>query len=350
MEDEETGSSTAARVMAVATAAVEEDDWEEQPTTAGEKSVKKCVMPPNDDLPGEVKDDDDDDDIYTAVAFPGCDLFSSWLGRAEEDPVKDASLDAFMGKYYNKVEEDETEGGGVAAAASVTISKHESIHSNYELYDTPVWRARKRELLAKKLETLKEQPVRCSRIATGEVNLEVTAHHALEKIRRYGSRVLVIMIGIGMALIGYAIVSAADALHDVKINYAQTFFPNYLKGFGAHVGLSLLYVTVAYLPVAYRPIVAGSGIDYAKAMLNGINVPECAGLVTMLCKGVGIVFTSAASLPVGLEGPMIHSGLCLGANAWRIIPRNVPSFDTLFSDRSRRDFAAIGTSAGVAGE
>lgn len=333
MGDEETGSSTAAGAVALAVAkAADEDDWDEQPGKSVTSVTRNNVLP--------------DDASYTAVAFPGCEVFSSWLGRAEEDPVKDASVDAFMGRYY-KVEEDDTERG--TAAASVTSSKQESIHSNYELYDTPVWRARKRELIAKKLEDLKEKPVRCSRNATGEVDLGVAVHE-LEKIRRYGSRVLVILIGVGMALIGFAIVSAADALHDVKINYAQTYFPNMVKGFGAHVGISLLYITAAYIPVAYRPIVAGSGIDYAKAMLNGINVPECAGLVTMLCKGVGIVFTSAASLPVGLEGPMIHSGLCLGANAWRIIPRNVPSFDTLFSDRSRRDFAAIGTSAGVAGE
>eukprot|EP00975_Prorocentrum_lima_P031126 6535687-Prorocentrum_lima.AAC.1 len=77
-----------------------------------------------------------------------------------------------------------------------------------------------------------------------------------------------------MAVIGFAIVSAADGLHDVKINYAQTFMPDYRKGFAVHVGISLLYVTIAYIPVAYRPIVAGSGIDYAKAILNGITVPE----------------------------------------------------------------------------
>ena len=45
---------------------------------------------------------------------------------------------------------------------------------------------------------------------------------------------------------------------------------------------------------------------------------------------------------------MIHNGLCLGANIWRLVPRNVPAFDHIFSDRARRDFAAIGTSAGVA--
>lgn len=322
MADEESG---AAADIGVVVAVDEKNDKEEQPDVSTTNN----------------------DDAYTAVAFPGCEVFSSWLGRAEEDLIKDASLDTFMGRYY-KVEEDDTaEGGDIAAAADSTTQKEE-IHANYELYDTPVWRARKRELIAKKMEELEKKPTRCcSRNKTTDVEV---AMHELEKIRRYGSRILVIMVGVGMALLGYAIVSAADALHDVKINYAQTFMPDYVKGFGVHVGVSLMYITIAYIPVAYRPIVAGSGIDYAKAMLNGITVPECSSLITMFCKGVGIVFTSAASLPVGLEGPMIHSGLCLGANAWRIVPKNVASFDTLFSDRSRRDFAAIGTSAAVAGK
>jgi H+/Cl- antiporter ClcA len=149
-------------------------------------------------------------------------------------------------------------------------------------------------------------------------------------------------------MIGFAIITAAQTLHDLKINYAQTFMPDYSKGYGVHVGISLIYIVAAFIPVAYKPIVGGSGIDYAKAMLNGITVPESASLTTLVCKAVGVVFTSAASLPVGIEGPMIHCGLCLGANVWRIIPRSVPMFDTLFSDRSRRDFAAIGTAAGVA--
>ena len=321
MSDEEAGDAAADAVSAAS--------WEEHPSSS---TLQQPYVY----------------NVYTAVAFPGCEVFSSWLERAKEDQVKDASLDAFMGRYY-KVE-DATEGGDATEGSNVVKDPVDFIHADYQLFDTPVWRARKRDLITKKLDELKNKKQRrCARNRNGQADLG-QAVHDLDRIRRYGSRVLVIMIGIGMALIGYAIISAADALHDVRTDYVQSLLPDFGKGFVAHVGIAVAYITVAYIPVAYKPIVAGSGIDYAKAILNGVNVPEASTFVTLVCKAVGIIFTSAASLPAGLEGPMIHNGLCLGANAWRIVPRNIPAFDHLFSDRSRRDFAAIGTSAGVAGK
>lgn len=55
----------------------------------------------------------------------------------------------------------------------------------------------------------------------------------------------------------------------------------------------------------------------------------------------------SASLPAGLEGPMIHLGLCLGENANCLVPRKYQVLDSLRSERSRIDYTAIGTAAGV---
>lgn len=313
--------------------------------------------------------------VYTKEDFPGADAFASWLGRAGVDPEKDHSVDAFMGKLYvmndtndsqlafKNISNNESDADNSVEVEEVNETKASAVNTkhnaDYQLYDTAVWRERKRSQIAKYMGKVNDHRERGGnsldprrwRWRHQESDATVDAGKAtseLEKIRRYGTRILVILIGVIMALIGYAIVNASDYLQKVKINYAQSHMPDWLKGFGIHVGISLVYITIAFIPVAYCPIVAGSGIDYAKAILNGVNVPETTTLTTLFCKAFGIVFTSAASLPVGIEGPMIHSGLCLGANAWKVIPRSVHSFDTLFGDRARRDFSAIGTAAGVA--
>ena len=269
MSDEEAGAAAAAA-----------DDVEESAASSREEEQPSAYK-----------------DVYTAVAFPGCEVLSSWLERAEEDPAKDAELDAFMGRYY-KVEDATVGGDDSIEGSNAAKDKVDVIHSDYELFDTPVWRARKRELITNKLDDLKNKPRRCARNRDGVADLGMAVDD-LDRIRRYGSRFLVIMIGVGMALIGYAIVSAADALHNLRFNYEQSLAPDMGLGFVAHIGIALVYVTIAYIPVAYKPIVAGSGIDYAKATLNGVNVPESATFLTLICKAIGIVFTSAAALPAG---------------------------------------------------
>lgn len=105
---------------------------------------------------------------------------------------------------------------------------------------------------------------------------------------------------------------------------------------------------IAFLPVAIAPVSGGSGIAEAKALLNGIIVPRCTDLSTALCKAISVICSVAASLPAGLEGPMIFLGLAMGENINRLAPRNEPKFDLLRTDRQRINFAAIGCAAGVA--
>lgn len=100
--------------------------------------------------------------------------------------------------------------------------------------------------------------------------------------------------------------------------------------------------------MAIAPVSGGSGIAEAKALLNGIIVPRCTDLSTALCKAISVICSVAASLPAGLEGPMIFLGLAIGENINRLVPRKKPKFDSLRTDRQRIDFAAIGCAAGVA--
>ena len=50
-----------------------------------------------------------------------------------------------------------------------------------------------------------------------------------------------------------------------------------------------------------------------KCFLNGINLPRVGRVKTLLCKVVGGTFSVSAGLPVGKEGPMVHSGSVVAA-------------------------------------
>eukprot|EP01061_Rhynchopus_euleeides_P041402 TRINITY_DN71_c3_g1_i1.p1 TRINITY_DN71_c3_g1~~TRINITY_DN71_c3_g1_i1.p1 ORF type:complete len:784 (+),score=288.88 TRINITY_DN71_c3_g1_i1:69-2420(+) len=119
------------------------------------------------------------------------------------------------------------------------------------------------------------------------------------------------------------------------------------------VSLNLILCFIATLFVVFvEPLAAGSGIPEVKSYLNGIRVYRVVRLRTLIAKGVGILFSVASGLPVGKEGPMIHSGAIIGGG----IATGKSSklhFDTgLFKeyrgDRDKRLFVTAGAAAGVA--
>eukprot|EP00592_Proboscia_alata_P028268 CAMPEP_0194446072 /NCGR_PEP_ID=MMETSP0176-20130528/128221_1 /TAXON_ID=216777 /ORGANISM="Proboscia alata, Strain PI-D3" /LENGTH=994 /DNA_ID=CAMNT_0039272717 /DNA_START=152 /DNA_END=3137 /DNA_ORIENTATION=- len=133
---------------------------------------------------------------------------------------------------------------------------------------------------------------------------------------------------------------------------------DYLHAFQSPFWTFLLYQLVfaacASLFVYIEPVSAGSGIPEIKCFLNGIDLPRIVRVKTLLCKVMGVTFSVAAGLPVGKEGPMVHSGAVVAAG----ISQGRTKFwgvDTSFSkysdfrnDREKRDFVACGAAAGVA--
>ena len=57
-------------------------------------------------------------------------------------------------------------------------------------------------------------------------------------------------------------------------------------------------------------------------MHNLSQLPRCTDLSTALCKAIAVICSVAASLPAGLEGPMILLGLAIGENINRLVPTN----------------------------
>ena len=70
----------------------------------------------------------------------------------------------------------------------------------------------------------------------------------------------------------------------------------------------------------------------------------------MAVKVFGVLFSVGASMPVGKEGPMIHSGAIAAAVAPRFMQRKINGkWEYVFrNDRVMRDFVSGGAAAGVA--
>jgi chloride channel 7 len=103
-----------------------------------------------------------------------------------------------------------------------------------------------------------------------------------------------------------------------------------------------------------EPAAAGSGIPEIKAYLNGINLNKVVRIRVLFAKVLGMCFSVSSGLPLGKEGPMIHSGSIVGAavSQGKTITFGFDTswtkFQDLRNDRSKRDFVTFGAAAGVA--
>ena len=130
------------------------------------------------------------------------------------------------------------------------------------------------------------------------------------------------------------------------------------SGFGGSAFLAFLFYQTIFAVIAsifvwIEPVASGSGIPEVKCYLNGIDLPRVVRLKTMVCKVVGVTFSVAAGLPVGKEGPMVHSGAVVAASisqgrtkCWGV-DTSFSKFSDFRNDREKRDFVACGAAAGV---
>lgn len=125
--------------------------------------------------------------------------------------------------------------------------------------------------------------------------------------------------------------------------------------FMVYAGISVGFVSIASYCVAILcPVAGGSGISEIKATLNGIKIHRVVRLKTLFCKAFGILFSVAGGLPVGKEGPMIHSGAVIGAGLSQGksssfgVDTSWTKFKGFRNDKEKRDFISCGAAAGVA--
>jgi len=126
------------------------------------------------------------------------------------------------------------------------------------------------------------------------------------------------------------------------------------SAFVVFVFIQCLFAFIASIFVYIEPVSGGSGIPEIKCFLNGINLPRVVRIKTLICKVVGVTFSVSAGLPVGKEGPMVHSGSVVASavsqgrsKCWGM-DTSCTKFSEFRNDREKRDFVACGAAAGVA--
>ena len=83
--------------------------------------------------------------------------------------------------------------------------------------------------------------------------------------------------------------------------------------FAALLFYNTIFVLVAAAFVWIEPVAGGSGVPEIKCYMNGIDLPRIVDFKTLICRVAGVTFSVASGLPVGKEGPMIHSGSVVAA-------------------------------------
>jgi len=112
----------------------------------------------------------------------------------------------------------------------------------------------------------------------------------------------------------------------------------WITAFLSFYSRQLLFAAFASCAVMIEPMSGGSGIPEVKCFLNGIDLPRVTDIKTGVCKVLGVICSVSAGLPVGKEGPMVHSGSVVATAVSRSSVRN---------DKARRDFVACGAASGV---
>ena len=146
-----------------------------------------------------------------------------------------------------------------------------------------------------------------------------------------------------------------DGIPDQEQDTTKTYSPldEYWFNFGNSPFMAFLfYQTVfalaASLFVYIEPVAGGSGISEVKCFLNGVDLPRIVSFKTLVCKVVGVAFSVAAGLPVGKEGPMVHSGSVVAAGIsqgrtklWGV-DTSFSKFSDFRNDKEKRGVFMIG--------
>lgn len=210
--------------------------------------------------------------------------------------------------------------------------------------------------LAKRHGTLRKGPADCESVNFDLLDSQQYIQYVMHRSKWAGRLkggfrwVFLTIAGIGTGLVAVAIDFALHHAWEAKLHLQHwlaeaehTVFARYLVWMGINVGLA----AVAGLLVCFvEPLAAGSGIPEIKCYLNGVDRPSVLTGRTLVAKAVGIVFSVAAGLPCGKEGPMIHSGAIVGA---KMANANAgPLVGPYRQNREARDLTAAGAAAGVA--
>ncbi|KAG7374782.1 chloride channel [Nitzschia inconspicua] len=148
------------------------------------------------------------------------------------------------------------------------------------------------------------------------------------------------LTGIFQACVAYATNITSNHFIDFKFKSVGRLLEEkaVVRAFLQFYFYQLVFAAMAGICVWIQPISGGSGIPEVKCYLNGIDLPTVLDIKTLFCKVIGVTASVSAGLPVGKEGPMVHSGAVVA---------NLISSGNVKNDRQKRDMVSCGAAAGV---
>jgi len=203
--------------------------------------------------------------------------------------------------------------------------------------------------------------------------------HARSRSEKYETKLSALrwavsfLVAIITALMALIVVYGSDYLQKFKYHFTSITLiadfnqsaaedhrqANLFTAFAVYTAISLgLCGIAAIFTAVIEPVSLGSGIPEIVMILNGIKVPNAIRFKTLIAKVFGVVFTVGGGLPVGREGPMIHSAAIVGAGMSQGISTSMNcgscqqcqccrQLAPFRNDREKRDFITCGVTAGV---
>ncbi len=123
---------------------------------------------------------------------------------------------------------------------------------------------------------------------------------------------LTLCVSFGTAAVAVFVTFCTKRLTGLKFSMGRSMFDSNFSAFSITLLFTVFNIVCVILAVTFvcklESKAAGSGIPEIKCLLNGVKIPRVVRIRTLLAKVGGVIFSCASGLPVGKEGPMIHSG------------------------------------------
>ena len=129
-------------------------------------------------------------------------------------------------------------------------------------------------------------------------------HHRISDAQAFAGRnwVLVFVVGVTVGCIGSFVLVLSHALLTWKFNVTHDLIDSgkWAAAFVSYLCFSLFFVGIAVVMGYLEPNSTGSGISEVKVYLNGVNLVGFLKPRAVIAKAIGICFSVASGLPIGL--------------------------------------------------
>jgi chloride channel 7 len=167
---------------------------------------------------------------------------------------------------------------------------------------------------------------------------------------------LIAVTAILVAITGVIVKVLTEAMNTWKFDvcYGLIQSNSIAKTFFAYLFICLFFAACAGTLCWWQPAAVGPGVPEVKAYLNGVDLTGAVTPKVLAAKVIGMCCSVASGIPLGKEGPMIHSGAAIGATVSEpgnainhIFDSSWNLFHNIRDDRKKLEFVTYGAAAGV---